>query len=120
MPKFAVGAYFNYSSFTASYGGYDADADFYEFGIALKPRFILNATTAVKPGLNIGYRKLSVEGYDDADGLGLNLSIEVQFMLEGGYVFFIDGGFLSQPAGGNDDVDITWAPIVYLAAGIVF
>jgi hypothetical protein len=38
MPKFAVGAYFNYSSATLEYGTLSASADFYEFGIALKPR----------------------------------------------------------------------------------
>jgi len=26
-------------------------------------------------------------------------------------------GFMSQPAGGNSDVDVTWAPIFYLTVG---
>lgn len=126
-PKFLVGGYLNYSTATVEYAGYEADADFFELGIAFKPRFLLSPTTALKPGLNIGYRqskrdRLDVESPDvetDADGLAVNLSVELQFKLTGGYVFFIDGGFLTQPSGGNDDADVTWGPILYLCAGIV-
>jgi hypothetical protein len=126
-PKFLVGGYLNYSTATVEYAGYEADADFYELGIAFKPRFLLSPTMALKPGLNIGYRqskrdRLDVEPPDvetDADGLAVNVSVELQFKLTGGYVFFIDGGFLTQPSGGNDDADVTWGPIMYLCAGIV-
>ncbi len=124
MPKFAVGAYLNYSSSELEYGGEDVDFTMYEFGVALKPRFLLSPSIALKPGLNIGYRYTEVDITapidTSADGLGLNLSVELQFLLDGGYIFFIEGGFLSQPAGGTDDVDVTWAPIMYLAGGIVF
>lgn len=127
-PKFAVGGYLNYTTGELEYGGVSADASFYEFGIALKPRLLLSPTMALKPGLNIGYRHLErdlLEGESSdtetsADGLGVNLSVELQFLLSGGYIFFVDGGFLSQPAGGNDDADVTWSPIIYLAAGICF
>jgi len=128
-PKLAVGAYGNYSMATLEKGPFEADARFWELGVALKAKFMLSPDLAMKPGLNIGYRSLSrdsVAGYDDpgddlsADGLGLNLSVEFQFALEGGYIFFADVGFLSQPAGGTDDVDVTWAPIFYLCAGIAF
>jgi hypothetical protein len=129
MPKFAVGAYFNYSSATLEKNSVEVDATFWELGISLKPRFVLSPTIALKPGLNVGYRNSSrdrVDGFDDpdddlsADGLGLNLSLEMQILLEGGYIFFIEGGFLSQPAGGTDDADVTWAPIMYLAGGVAF
>jgi len=131
MPKFAVGAYFNYSSEQLEKSGYDieGDATFWELGIALKPRFVLSPTIALKPGLNIGYRNSTrdkIAGFDSpdtdvsADGLGLNLSVELQILLSGGYIFFVEGGFLSQPAGGTDDADVTWAPIMYLAGGIAF
>lgn len=129
MPKFAVGAYFNYSTATLEKNSIEVDATFWELGIALKPRFVLSPTVALKPGLNVGYRNSNrdrVAGFDDpdddlsADGLGLNLSVELQILLEGGYIFFVEGGFLSQPAGGTDDVDVTWAPIMYLAGGVAF
>jgi len=128
MPKFAVGGYFNYSTATLEYSALslEADADFYEFGIALKPRFLVSPVVAIKPGLNIGYRKSTRENLGgetaetDADGLGLNLSVEVQYLVDSDYIIFFEGGFLSQPTGGNADADVTWAPIIYLAAGICF
>lgn len=128
MPKFAVGGYFNYSSDDVEYGNYSAAANFYEFGISLKPRFIASPVVAVKPGLNIGYRKstrerLAIEPATtetDADGLGLNLSLEIQYLIDNDYIVFFEGGFLSQPAGGNADADVTWAPIMYIAAGLCF
>jgi hypothetical protein len=130
MPKFAVGGYFNYSTATLEYSplSLEADADFYEFGIALKPRFLVSPVVAIKPGLNIGYRKSSREKLagesaateTDSDGLGLNLSVEIQYLVDSDYIVFFEGGFLSQPTGGNADADVTWAPILYIAAGICF
>ncbi len=128
MPKFAVGGYFNYSTATLEYTplSLEADADFYEFGISLKPRFLVSPVVAVKPGLNIGYRKSTRENLGgetaetDSDGLGLNLSVEVQYLADSDYIVFFEGGFLSQPTGGNADASVTWAPIIYLAAGICF
>jgi hypothetical protein len=120
---FAIGAYGNYSKATLSVPGtgVEADATMYEFGISLKPRFLLSPTVALKPGLNVGYRSCEIEGMDiSATGLGVNLSVELQIALEGGYIFHIDGGFLSQPVGGDWNADVTWAPIMYLAVGITF
>jgi hypothetical protein len=128
-PKFAVGVYGNYSKFTLKSSDYDASVSgtLFEFGVSLKPRFLLSPEVAIKPGLNIGYRstsRASMPGETNvdlsADGMGLNLSVELQIKLEGDYIFHIDGGFLSQPVGGTDDADVTWAPIMYLAAGITF
>lgn len=128
-PKFAVGAYFNYSSAVISYETLEADADFLEFGIALKPRFFIGPDMALKPGLNMGYRMANRElliGYESPDtntkskGLGVNLSVELQFMQDDDYIFFVEGGFLSQPTGGNSDADVTWGPILYLTCGLTF
>lgn len=121
-PKFAVGAYGNYSSATLSKGDVEADATMWELGVSFKPKFMINPDTALKPGLNIGYRhsSIDIDGFDPADGLGINLSVELQFAVNGGYIFFIDGGFLSQPVGGNSDADVTWPPILYICGGIAF
>ncbi len=120
LPKFAVGCFFNYSSVEASYGNYSASGDIYEFGVSLKPRFVVSAVTAVKPGLNLGYRKGQLEGQDSITGLGINLSIELQYIMNNDYIVFFEGGFLSQPTGGNADVSVTWAPIPYFAIGLCF
>jgi len=128
-PKFAVGAYFNYSSAVISYDTLEADADFLEFGFALKPRFFIGPDMALKPGLNLGYRMANRElliGYESPDtnteskGLGVNLSVELQFMQNDDYIFFIESGFLSQPTGGNSDADVTWGPILYITCGLTF
>lgn len=120
LPKFAVGCFFNYSSVEASYYDYSASGDIYEFGVALKPRFAVSPVVAIKPGLNIGYRKGQLEGYESINGLGINLSVELQYMMNTDYIVFFEGGFLSQPTGGNADASVTWAPIPYFAVGLCF
>ena len=103
-----------------SYESYSADGSFIEFGIAFKPKFMVSPTVAIKPGLNIGYRKMETdESSYDAEGLGLNASVEIQFQVKG-MLFFIEPGFLSQPAGGNDNTDITFGPIGYINVGVCF
>lgn len=120
IPKFAVGCFFNYSSVDASYESYSASGDIYEFGISMKPRFFISPVVAIKPGLNLGYRKGQLEGQDSITGLGINLSVELQYMMDADYILFFEGGFLSQPTGGNADVSVTWAPIIYFSAGLCF
>ncbi len=116
MPKLAFGAYFNYAPYSQS--GTDINA--LEFGGSIKPRFMIGEDVALKPGINFGYRWTSSDvSSAEIDAFGLNLSVELQKMING-RVFFGEFGFLSQPAGGNDLVDVTFAPIVYFGAGIVF
>jgi hypothetical protein len=118
-PKFAIGAYINYSPTEVE--GVESSAT--EFGMAIKPRFFMSPEISIKPGLNIGYRALSAdeEFADDVDGLAVNLSIEGQYHMEDSLVIpFVDIGFLSQPTGGNDFADITWAPIMYISFGAAY
>ena len=121
-PKFAVGAYVNISRGDVSYASAEETFTMYELGISFKPRFQISPKHFIKPGLNIGYRKLDIPdiGNAESDGLGVNLSVELQFLLESEYIFYIDGGFLSQPAGGNDETDVTWSPILYILGGVAF
>ncbi len=119
--KLYMGLYANYSPFTASFGSMEEDGTMFEIGGSIKPKFMLDPTIVCKPGLNIGYRKISSdEMMDDIEGLGVNLSIELQFLTDSDYKFYIDGGFLAQPAGGNEDVDATFGPILYILGGISF
>ncbi|WP_319478308.1 outer membrane beta-barrel protein [Marispirochaeta aestuarii] len=118
-PKFAIGAYVNYGP--AEVEG--VDGSFAEIGMGIKPRFFISPEISIKPGLNIGYRSLSSDSEygDDVDGLAVNLSIEGQYHLANSPVIpFLDIGFLSQPTGGNDYADITWAPIMYLSFGAAY
>ncbi len=121
VEQFAFGGYANFSNPEFEYGPYKEEATMYEFGLALKYRLLLGNKMPLKIGLNIGYRKMDADApIDDVEGMGLNLSAELQFSAKGSVTPFIEGGFLTQPAGGNDDADVTWAPIFYVAGGIVF
>jgi hypothetical protein len=121
MEKFGVGAYVSFSPI--SWGSSDLGATMYEFGCSLKPRFPLgDGDVVIKPGLNIGYRTISSD-FADADGinaLGLNVSVEIQYNIKNVFVPYLEIGFLAQPAGGNDNSDITFPPIIYFGAGVAF
>ena len=118
MEKLSVGVYGNFAP--TEFPRYDV-ATMYEFGVTLKPRFMVSPVIAVKPGLNLGYRMYS-SGTDivDMDGLGLNFSCEVQYDIEKTIIPFAEIGFISQPAGGNDITDVTYDPVFYLLGGVVF
>ncbi|MCU0411727.1 MAG: hypothetical protein MUF82_04250 [Bacteroidetes bacterium] len=123
MEKFAWGLYAKIAPGVTTELS-DEDATMYEFGMALKPRFILgNGDIAIKPGLEIGYRILDidvdVEGVD-VNGMALNGSVELQFKTQGNLVPYAKVGFIAQPSGGNDFDDVTWAPIFYVTGGVSF
>lgn len=116
IPKLAMGAYFNFSPIDQD----GEEVTVFEFGGSIKPRFFIAEDLAIKPGLNFGYRTTSGdEDIFDTDGFGLNLSIEVQKALETMILSF-ESGFLAQPSGGNEWIDFTWAPIMYIGAGLTF
>jgi hypothetical protein len=118
-PRLAVGAYFNTSS-----GKLEESVAFstWEIGMAFKPRFVLSDELALKPGLGIGYRSgvAKYGGYSspDIDGFAVNGGVELQYHLGTGPIPFVELGFLSQPVGGTSQIDIVWAPIFYLSAGV--
>jgi hypothetical protein len=125
VPKFAMGMYMHYVSTTLSYGDIDVAATMWEVGFSIKPRLILSPVVALKPGFNIGYRKTDRESLyagdvTAANGMAINASLEFQYLMTNGYIFAVDGGFITQPVGGNSESHVTWAPIMYLSAGIVF
>ncbi len=111
--NFGFGAFFTYAS--PYYDGYGS-ITMTEFGPTLKVKFKLKNNITLIPTLYIGYRSYS----DDAgDGLGLNLSVITQFKFEKVNPF-LDIGFVSQPAGGNDATDITIGPVMLIGGGIIF
>ena len=113
IPKLAMGAYLNFAPISQDGGEFTM----FEFGCSIKPRFFIKEDLAIKPGINFGYRTSS--GDLEMDGLGINLSVEVQKAMETMILSF-EGGFLSQPVGGDGWVDIAWAPIMYIGAGLTF
>jgi hypothetical protein len=76
----------------------------------------------IKPGLHIGYRVVHLNtdlniSYKDTKGLAVNASAQVMLLLKSRVNPYFELGFLAQPAGGNPDTDLTFAPIVYLSVG---
>ncbi len=116
MPKLGMGAYFNYTPYTQG----EREVKGYEFGVSIKPRFFVGRGFVIKPGLNLGYRFTTSE-YEKSriDAFGANLSLEFQQDL-GPVALLFEGGFLAQPAGGNDAIELTFAPIFYVGMGVVY
>jgi hypothetical protein len=116
MPKLALGGYFNFSPYSQE----GISITMFEFGASIKPKFLLAPDLAIKPGLNFGYR-FTTSDIDVAEisAFGINLSVEVQKSLST-VIVFGEFGFLAQPSGGNSTVEVTFAPIFYVAGGIAF
>lgn len=95
----------------------------FEIGGTIKPCFRLSESVAMKPGVEIGYRYINPEMTDvsgsNISGFALGAVIAFKFKA-GGISPFIAPGFISQPAGGNDFDDVTWAPIFTVAGGLEF
>lgn len=120
VPKFAVGAYFNYGP-NFSVEESEESGKFSEIGMQLKVR-ILAGSIKICPALQIGYRSIKVEDIKElkTDGFGVNMNLDIVIPTKGKLAIVPSIGFLSQPVGGNDIGDVTWAPIMFLGVGIAF
>ncbi len=119
--KLAAGVYSHYSPVSLSSGNVNSEGSLTEIGGAFKLRFPVLPGLSVKPGLNIGYRKINSDNADlQGEALGINLGVEIQYKLQSNLILFIEPGFLTQPSGGNDNIEYTHGPIWYINAGICF
>ena len=119
-PKLSMGACLLYASTSAA--DFNADATVITFGGTLKARFDMENDMQVRTGGYIGYQmsEVDVPGSKDSQGLGLGALVELVYPLQNGGALVGELSFLSQPAGGNADDDVTWAPIFFLAFGYEF
>jgi hypothetical protein len=70
--------------------------------------------------VNVGYRSFTsdLKYADKVNGFAIGPEIDVQFGIGSVVAPHVEMGFLSQPAGGNNDyTSITFPPIIYLGAG---
>ena len=131
VPNLAAGLYLQYSYSRLEEIENDRlknrhNASIIEIGGSLKPRFILNPKWAIKPGLNIGYRKFFFDftadcglELDNAHGMALNAAVEIQYVYSSSYIIFSEIGFVTQPYGGKEDIThLDFGPIFYITAGI--
>ncbi|PRX57903.1 hypothetical protein [Flagellimonas meridianipacifica] len=102
----------------------DENVTFYELALALKPRFSLSDKVSYKPGFNLGYRLITSDELSEdggtIEGLGLNLTNELQFHISNSFTPFLDVGFITQAAGGNDEFNTTFSPLIVIRGGLVF
>jgi hypothetical protein len=109
------------------------DGHFTTFGVEAKGRLAVELDHAtdllITPGLGLGVRGLffdqgSIAGptIEDSVGLAVNFGVDARLRFNDRYDVFIEPGFLTQPAGGNDTADVTFGPIGYLlvGGGVVF
>jgi hypothetical protein len=115
--KLSMGAYLFYSGITEAETGYSEEANVLGLGGTLKGRFKLNSGIQLRPGIILAYQSTSGSAFDDITGLGVGLTFEVVFPLKDFNAIVGELGFTTQPSGGNEDVEVTWAPIFYLTVG---
>lgn len=92
-------------------------------GATIKARWGSSTGTQLRLGLAFGYQRISEDGNDGEDaadqaihGLDIAPIIEVAFPSSGALQFVLQASALSQPIGGNREVDVTFKPIGYVAA----
>ena len=71
----------------------------------------------LRPGVVLAYQSTTGDAFDDLTGLNVGLSFDVVFPLKGFNAIVGELGFMTQPSGGNEDADVTWAPIFYITVG---
>jgi hypothetical protein len=120
-PHLSIGGFISYAS-TGIEDVEGADVSILTVGGTVKGRFAAGKGE-IRPGASIGYTMMSgdaFEGTDDSQGLGVGGLVEVAFPMTPQADFLGEIGFISQPAGGNDDLDITFGPTFYIVGGAAF
>lgn len=112
--RFGAGLYVHTAS--PYYGSYET-ISMAEIGLVLKGRFNISEEIQIKPGAYVGYRSY---GSGAGDGLGVNASVQMQYVLNR-MKPFIEVGFLTQAVGGNKSVEsITFGPVFQTSIGFAF
>jgi len=105
----------------ASTGAYEEKATINTYGVTLKAHINRNSNVRIRPGIAIGYQTIDLGfGGDDITGLDIGGFIEVAFSKIGENDLIAELGFITQPAGGNKDSDVTFGPILYITGGMSF
>lgn len=115
--KFSMGGYLFYSGITEAESGESYGANVLSIGGALRGRFKLQGGIQLRPGIVLAYQSTTGDAFDDLTGLNIGLSFDVVFPLKGFNAIVGELGFMTQPSGGNEDVNVTWAPIFYITVG---
>lgn len=101
--------------------GYDESSTYMSIGGTIKPIFNAGSEMQIKPGLFVGYNYISNDNMNDNSN-GLNIGFMLQFVkkLSSGKGFIGEFGFISQPVGGDGNVEISFPPIFNVMIGFEF
>jgi hypothetical protein len=98
----------------------DESATLMNLGMILKLR-LGSPKFQVRPGVAFSYQRISGDYIEDAiQGYSPGAFVELAFPFTQKMWGVPEVGFISQPDGGNDDVEVTFAPNFYLAFGVEF
>ncbi len=120
-PGFSAGIYANFISMSVESGETEVDASIVSIGGALKVINKLSDTMELRLGVGLGYQMSEVEDIRGGEGIaGLDAApiAELAVRLSPSLSSVFSIAAFSQPAGGNDEIDATWAPIIFIAGGI--
>jgi len=116
--KLSMGGYFFYAGITEEESG--EGANIMTIGGTLKGRFPMRGGNQIRAGIILAYQMTSGDVFDDVEGLNVGFTGEYVIPMKNKKAVVVELGFTSQPAGGNADADVTWAPILYLTVGYEF
>lgn len=118
-PKVSLGAYALMGSTSSDPGG--IKATIWGFGGTIKGHFRIQSVQ-LRAGLAVAFQLESADlpGSQTSKGFGIAPVLEAAIPIADALNLLVHGSFISQPAGGNSQADVTWAPIVYFAVGLEF
>lgn len=119
MPRLSMGLYLQMVRTSAS--EVDVDASMLGVGGTIVGHFGNPNGGHFKAGVALGYQMSEIDTPGSSDVTGFGVGPLVEFVYPAGGVSWLAHlSFITQPAGGNSDVDVTWGPIFTLGVGAEF
>jgi hypothetical protein len=122
-PKLSIGAFLMLAGPSVTVLGDDYGVTVTTVGATMKGRFTLQNGMQLRPGFALGYQMINTDapGTEGTTGLNIGGLFEVVKPLANSKNALVgELGFITQPSGGNEDSDVTFGPIFYLAFGYQF
>jgi hypothetical protein len=117
-PKLSLGGFILFAGTSAA--DFDESANIITLGGTIKGRFKAGTSIYLRPGLALGYQMIGGDAFEDVKGLNISAIFELVKSLQNKNAIVGELGFITQPAGGNEDADVTFGPIFYLTVGYEF
>jgi len=117
IPALSIGGYLTLSSM--GYASYDVS--YQSLGGVFKARLALSDSVCLRPGITIGYNRMSSSAFDETStGMNIGMHVDLAIASSNTFAFVPRLGFFTQPTGGFTNYDITFGPHFYLAFALEF